>query len=92
MHIAVACSMHKKFDQAQHEKQGHWPKCHGCDVYERAFMQRMGAFKGGLDRSSQRKMKTMNIDLLDWIVLDSDRHRYSLTGVVLGSAFPTIRQ
>ena len=93
MHVAAgACSQHKKFDQVQHEKQGHWPKCHGCDVCERAFMQRMGAFKGGLDRSSQRKMKTLNLDLLDWGVLDNNGHRYSLTGVVLGSAFPAIRQ
>ena len=52
----------------------------------------MGAFKGGLDRSSQRKMKTLHIDLLDWTVLDNNGHRYSLTGVVLGSAFPAIRQ
>ena len=93
VHVAAAaCSKHKKFDQVQHEKQGHWPKCHGCDVCERAFMQRMGAFKGGLDRSSQRKMKTLNLDLLDWAVLDNNGHRYSLTGVVLGSAFPAIRQ
>ena len=53
-------------------------------------MQRMGAFKGGLDRSSQRKMKTINVDLLDWIVLDNNGHRYSLTRVVLVSAFPAL--
>ena len=92
VYAAAACKMHKKFDQVQHEKQGHWPKCKGCDVCERAFMQRMGAFKGGLDRSSQRKMKTLNVDLLDWGEYDNNGHRYSLTGVVLGSTFPSIRQ
>ena len=55
-------------------------------------MQRTGAFKGGLERSSKRGLNTLNVDLLDWVTLDNNGDRYTLTGAVLGTTFPAVRQ
>ena len=88
----AAHAQHAKFDKIQHEKDGHYPKAKGCSVCERAFMQRTGAFKGGLERSSKRGLNTLNVDLLDWVTLDNNGDRYTLTGAVLGTTFPAVRQ
>ena len=90
--IYAGCITDKVFDQRQHELAGHYPRVRGCDVCARAFMQSLGAKRGGLQDSANKHLATLNIDLIDWGRADNNNCRYSLTGVITDTAFPTIRQ
>ena len=91
-YIYAGCITDKVFDLRQHELAGHYPKVRGCDVCARAFMQSLAAKRGGLADSANKHLATLNVDLIDWGRADNNNCRYSLTGVITDTAFPTIRQ
>jgi hypothetical protein len=86
--ICMTCAPEEQSER-DHASNAHFPARKGCDVCIRAYIQSLGARKGGNQTKSNEV--TVSTDLLDWGQKDANGKRYSMVTTVRESQLPTTR-